>query len=365
MNENNQSLDSLQELANFEFHEISDPIDIENKNKYSKLPLEASQISFFQQFVPQLINAKRLNSLSYLSKKQLFSIRFEDGTVPALKTLLQYGDGGFDVTTRNNGKFGRHAHAYLENFSELENLQAVAWLTAAFSIVSFATGQYFLAEINSKLDKISQSVDNILSFLYGDKKAELLSEISFIQYAQNCYSSIMQHEEQRIATITGIQNAKKVAVKDIEFYLNDLEAAVNSANSASPSGTSMAKTVQAKRLIQSLELALQLYTICCILEVYYSQNFDQHYLNYVIDTASQYVDAYKEKIRNAALKLTSRATGSNFDLKQRKESVEKMLESLPSGQSAIRTQLENALLAPLKQTEIYLTSEGEAYYAIQ
>lgn len=359
MNENNQSLDSLQELANFEFHEISDPIDIENKNKYSKLPLDAAQIDFIQQYVPQLSNANLLNSLS---KKQLFSLKFPDGVVPSLKSLMQYADGGYDTTTILKNKFWKHAHLFKEDLSGLKD---VAWMTSIFSLVSFATGQYFLAEINSKLDKISQSVDNILSFLYGDKKAELLSEISFIQYAQNCYSSIMQHEEQRIATITGIQNAKKVAVKDIEFYLNDLEAAVSSANSASPSGTSMAKTVQTKRLIQSLELALQLYTICCILEVYYSQNFDKHYLNYVIDTASQYVDAYKEKIRNAALKLTSRATGSNFDLKQRKESVEKMLESLPSGQSAIRTQLENALLAPLKQTEIYLTSEGEAYYAIQ
>ena len=359
MNENTQQFDALQELAHFEFHEITDELDLNDTAKYKKLPLDAGQINFIQQYIPQLANS---NLLKTLSEQQLFSLKFPNGVVPSVQSLMQYADGGYDTTTIVKNKFWKHAHLFKEDLSGLKD---IAWMTSVFSLVSFATGQFFLADINSKLDKISQSVDNILSFLYGDKKAELLSEISFIQYAQNCYSSIMQHEQQRTATIAGIQNAKKVAMKDIEFYLNDLETAVSAISNTPQSGTSMAKSVQVRRLISSLELALQLYTICCILEVYYSQNFDQHYIEYVIDSASQYVDAYKDKIRTAAMKLTARETGSNYDLKQRKESVEKMLESLPSGQSAIRSQLESALLAPLKQAEIYLKSNGEAYYAVQ
>ena len=61
-----------------------------------------------------------------------------------------------------------------------------------------------------------------MDFLYGDKKAELMSEISFTKYAFENYASIMAHEAQRAATITSLQSAKKVAMNDIEFYIHDL-----------------------------------------------------------------------------------------------------------------------------------------------
>ena len=54
-----------------------------------------------------------------------------------------------------------------------------------------------------------------------------MAEMSFIKYAYENYSSIMSHEEQRIATITSLQEAKKVAMKDIEFCINDLEMTVS------------------------------------------------------------------------------------------------------------------------------------------
>ena len=69
------------------------------------------------------------------------------------------------------------------------------------------------------------NLDKILEFLYGDKKAELMAEISFVKYAYQNYNSIMSHESQRTATIASIQEAKKVAMKDIEFYMNDLDLA--------------------------------------------------------------------------------------------------------------------------------------------
>lgn len=74
-------------------------------------------------------------------------------------------------------------------------------------------------------------MDKILEFLYGDKKAELLSEVSFIKYAYENYSSIMGHNEQRVATIASLQDAKKVAIKDIEFYMCDLDSTINSKSS--------------------------------------------------------------------------------------------------------------------------------------
>ena len=48
---------------------------------------------------------------------------------------------------------------------------------------------------------MNQSIDEILEFLYGDKRAELISEVGFVKAAYQNYSSIMQHEQQRFAII--------------------------------------------------------------------------------------------------------------------------------------------------------------------
>ena len=83
--------------------------------------------------------------------------------------------------------------------------------------MSIASGQYFLAEINKELKTINQNIDNILKFFIWGQKAELLAEVSFAGYAYQNYSSIMEHEQQRLATLTNLQESKKVAMKDIEF----------------------------------------------------------------------------------------------------------------------------------------------------
>ena len=86
--------------------------------------------------------------------------------------------------------------------------------------MAFASGQYFITQVNSELQKINQNIDKILEFLYGDKKAELLSEVSFVKYAYENFSSIMAHDEQRVATIASLQNAK--TAKHSFFTLIDI-----------------------------------------------------------------------------------------------------------------------------------------------
>lgn len=120
---------------------------------------------------------------------------------------------------RENGKFVGSASFY--------SMSAQAALMRVFTAMSVASGQHFLSQINNEMRMMNMKLDEILEFLYGNKKAELMAEMSFIRYAYENYASIMLHEQQRIATITSLQEAKKVAMKDIEFYINDLETTVS------------------------------------------------------------------------------------------------------------------------------------------
>ena len=338
----------LQEALDFQVKPVEAIPDFQDKTKFRKMNLDKSEVSMLMQ---SIVPAAATGLLS-----KAYYCRFPEG-LP--HTLMKFKTGGYGSAIM--GKSG------IIDQASYHRMVPVAAAMGIFTVMSAITGQYFLSEINSKLDKISQNVSDILAFLYGDKKAELISEISFVQYAQKCYASIMRHEVQQTATISGIQNARKVAMKDIEFYLNDLEAAVKDAEGKV---TELSKKQKVSQIINSLELSLQLYIMCCILEPYYSRNFDHDYLDFIIEDTAEYVSKYRDKIRSClgmmhggVYHLTEEKTRS-YDLRSRKAEIEKLLDSLPSGEAAVRQQLEEALYAPFQETNIYLTDEGEAYYAL-
>ena len=338
----------LQEELDFQIKPVTVIPDFSNSNRFKKIALDKSQVSLLTQAIVPATTTGVLANVYYC--------KFPKG-LP--HTLMKLKDGGFASAIRGEKNIVGQA--------SFHPMSAMAAVTGVFTVMSVVTGQYFLAQINSKLDKINQNVSDILAFLYGNKKAELVSEISFVQYAQKCYASIMRHREQQIATISGIQNAKKVAMKDVEFYLYDLDAAVKEVNGKV---TEISKKQKIEQIVNSLELSLQLYITCCILEPYYSQNYDSDYLDFIIEDTTEYVSKYREKIRSCLGMMHGRifeltaGKAKSFDLKRRQAEIEKLMDSLPSGETPIRQQLHEALYAPLQEANIFLTDEGEAYLTI-
>lgn len=339
----------LQETLDVQVNPVANAPDFNDSSRFKKMNIDKSQVSMLtQSLVPAA--ASGLLSNAYFCK-------FPEG-LP--HTLMKLKQGGFASQIIG-------AKSQIAGSASFYPMAAAGAFMGVFTVMSAITGQYFLAEINSKLEKINQNVSAILAFLYGNKKAELASEISFIQQIQRNYVSIMQHEQQQIATIAGIQNAKKVAMKDIEFYLYDLDLAVQDAKGKA---TELSKKQKVDQIVESLELSLQLYISCCILEPYFSNNFDDDYIEFIIEDTADYVSKYQEKIRTSLGMLHGRifeltaGKAKSYDLKARQAEIEKMLSSLPSGEGSVRQQLKDALYAPKKETNVYLTADGEAYLAI-
>ncbi len=244
-----------------------------NTEKYTKLklsPYQKSSMSLLFQQIPNLTVASALSNA--------YIVSFPEG-LP--HTLMQLKNGQY--ATPIMGSKG------IVGSAGLTPLQTHAVLLKAFSAMSVVTGQYFLVEINKKFELVNEKIDKIMNFLYGDKKAELISEISFVQYANANYNTIMAHDEQRAATIISLQNAKKTAMKDIEFYMSDLDNSLVSR----PKDSDTNNILQIK---ESLNLSLQLFVMSSIMEVFYSQNFDKDYLSSVIDFATFYINKCEKRI---------------------------------------------------------------------
>lgn len=256
-----QTFNLLKENGEFDIKPC-DITNIEDNPKYKKLELTSGQKMKLSLFIGQLPMIAAAGALT-----NAYIVKFPEN-LP--HTLMKLGQGG--VSSAIMGQTGIVGHA---SFYKVEMM---ASLLSVFTAMSFASGQYFLTQIDNKPNMINMNIDRILEFLYGDKKAELMAEVSFVRYAYQNYNSIMSNEVQRIGTISNLQAARKVALKDCEFYLHDLEKTANGCSDI------ISDVEESFNIKDTLEFSMNLYVTSSLLEVYYSQNFDKDYLAYNDDS---------------------------------------------------------------------------------
>lgn len=283
--------DILMNLQNSADFSIT-PCEAFDKSSYTKLNSDSAyntQMSALLGQIPHLTAASALNNA--------YILKFPDG-LP--HTLMKLHQGGYASTIiGDNGR--------IVGTSSLYPLEFQGMMYNAFSAMSAVSGQYFLKEINDELRIINTKLDDILSFLHGEKKAELMAEISFVKYAYNNYSSIMSHGDQRIATIASLQESRKIAMKDIDFYLNSLES--NTKKKDKGFGDLCDIVDDGLRDTSSIEMARQLYVISGILEVFYSQNYDNGYISYMKEDLSNYINKCDHRINGLLSKIEGRVDG--------------------------------------------------------
>lgn len=349
----------LKQAGDFDIFPYEGNINFEDSNKYQKLELSTAQKIYINALIQQLPLAVTASNMP-----QMYTLTFPEG-LP--HTLMHLKNGGF--ATSIIGADGK-----IVGMASLTPMVAEAAIIGIFTAMSILTGQFFLCQINKELQKINQKLDEIISFLYGDKKAELLSEVSFVKCAYENFNSIMAHEQQRIATISGLQQAKKIAMKDIEFYINDLE---NTINSIEVNGKIVTNIVEsAEKSYQSkdcLDLSTQLYIMSSLMEIYYAQNHDEKYIKYVEEEMYHYIEKSEKRLLSSfsTLKgIVSRAKEKKLkdennqlvDKEKLQQKCEKIEISLKEESGvAMRKSLSSALHMATQKTEYYLSNNGDVY----
>jgi hypothetical protein len=274
---------------------------------------------------------------------------------------MQLKAGGY-TTTIVNPETGRIAGT-----AALQQTSLQGACLGAFSAMSIATGQYFLTEINSKLNMMKLSIDKILEFLYGDKRAELLSEISFVRFAYQNYSSIMDHEQQRVSTIISLQEARKVAMKDIEFYMSDLSSIITARGNLDI----LAVAEKAVQIKDCLELSIQLYVMSNLMEVAFAQNYDKEYLQSMEDDVSSYINKCDKRVLTNFSMLQQAIAGHKVGLFKKIDKdileinahqIEEIVEQLnTSDASPMKELLHSSLESSEKKTDYYVSRDGDVF----
>lgn len=340
----------LEKLANISINPCEESVDL-SRMGFKPLNLSKTQKSRMGMLLQQAPTSAMASEAS-----QLYRVSFPDGLPHTLVALKQ---GGYSSMVRGDkGRFIASA--------SFHPMAAEAALLSSFSVMSIATGQYFLTQIDSEFKMINQKLDDIVSFLYGDKKAELMAEIIFVQNAYRNYSSIMTHDEQRIAILSGLQESVKVAMKDIEFYMNDLDNTIATPVKNYPEFEKVA--ADAFHSKDSLEMAMQLYVFSNIMGIYYSQNFDDGYLDSLKDGIQGYIEKCERRILTAFGKLAGRSKGfkanplKKIDPSKLDKKIDEVNNSLNSGNKSHASETLAASIDFLSScTECYVNNKGETY----
>lgn len=292
---------------------------------------------------------------------QTYVLSFPHGIQGALMELKQ---GGLStVMVDASGHFAGTASLHPINPAALAMFQT-------FRIASFATGQYFLADISSKMSEINRKLDDVIAFLEASKRSELLSELSFVRYALKNYATIMLNEAQRVATLSNIQRSKIRAIADMDFYTTEIGRYA----SAKDALKEQQLVITAK---QNFDLASQLYAISAIMEVYYAQNWNESYIENIRKESEQFLGLAKNLISNAlspyakdirdanAKKNKSKITQKQKDIlvpfTDNEQKILEMASELANQiQHPLVSTIKNALQQPSKAAELYL-SGGTVY----
>ncbi|MCR4717440.1 MAG: hypothetical protein K5656_09680 [Lachnospiraceae bacterium] len=354
INEDKEFIEKLKQEGEVEISATSSS-DFSNSNLFEPVSLteeQKLQIEGLLSHLPAIAGSVGMTG-AYL-------VKFPKGIPHTLTKLKQ---GGFSSYVKGeNGQFVRSASLF--------SMTPQAVVLGAFTVMAIASGQFFLARINNELKQISKSVEDILEFLYGEKKSDLLSEVSFVKGAIEDYSYIMNCEDQRIATLVGIQSARKTAMKDCDFYLNRIKDTADKTSNLKDKSKDWKELRNNINYIdnvaKSLEVAKELFLMSVLLEVYYSENYNKKYLEKTAKRTQIYLRTIDTEYKTVcttvknSVKTVSKKGVDDGDYKKYANKEKELDDNLKYDKEY--NEFNKLLQLPAKEnTEFYVLEDGSVY----
>jgi hypothetical protein len=310
MSEENNKIVKIIDSNVVKVDEVNEAIDYKSDARFRQIDNRmASQVTGLLQYVPQAAMANAMRGT--------FRVEFPEGISGV---LAKHGNGFLSVIQGEDGKIAGHA-------TFVPTSETVPAVIGMFTALSVVTSQYFLAQINQNLEEVQRKLDQVLDFLYSDKACEIYAESQGVKAIYMNYPAIMNQPEQKTASIVTIQHAKAVAEKNIQFYYRDMNkrvtAEVNDKGIKVPDFIGNLNDEKTKAFAYSLlddlnsyNQAINLYSICSILEIVLSQNFADSYLTYVEEDLRSHFKTHNiiiSKLEGNLAALTGKRSGSRIN----------------------------------------------------
>jgi hypothetical protein len=166
----------------------------------------------------------------------------------------------------------------------------------AFNALSAVTGQYFMAKVNANLSVIKDGIVEIKQYIDAVKQSELEAALQELYEIVEHIRFIKKDPERTRATITQIEDIRKVARSSIKLHKNQIEKIIQCASKKDKEDAISKKTDDIKKYMVRYRYAVYVYNLAQILKIYLNDITDVEELiifrNEVSDTVNQYKELF-------------------------------------------------------------------------
>lgn len=267
----------------------------------------------------------------------------------AYKIVMPEGVGG-KLMKYKNGLLGTPvigANSKIQGHAGLEKISVPSINPAViFTAMSFVTGQYFMAQINSSLKNISHDVKQIIKILLDDKKSRNYAIYEFYQEIINNMDIIFDNSDIRISYLTNIQSTLIDLRQNIKFYEKSIDdiidekngnlySVINEKRTNNRINEANKKFSELRDFLTQRYFCLQLFVMGKILETQLAQIYDDIYIKRVIDDlemSKSSADIYNKKIINTYKKVFTKIEEKNWiwsseDILEKRDNIIKEIQN--------------------------------------
>jgi len=166
--------------------------------------------------ISETIPAAAETAAKTITNKALKNIELYKAVIPSGATLAESKQIEGAVRGFYRGAKGIKGQANLVKVDPTKISKATSVANGVANVMnvgSLVVGQYYMSEINSKLETMTKSIDKINNFQEREFKSRILSLLSRVGEISQFSSEIMENDEQRKIKLTTLENLKGITTE--------------------------------------------------------------------------------------------------------------------------------------------------------
>ena len=277
----NNSILTIKNYLNEDIIRINNSVAvIENKKNHIQLAEDvAPRVDAIFKSIPEVAEV--------ISNKEVYEVIYDKGLGSLQKSAKHPGyvlGNIVDPSTNTNYK----GSALLKPISGVQ--QAVG---SVFSVMSVATGQYYMDKIDSKLESIFSDVEQIKGFLGDEKKSNLESYEHYFRNVINNLQVCYDNETYKSAVLNELQSIQNNIYSSIQLYKKQINKHKEKVNQKDKAKVVVENISELCELISSYKYSVTLYMYCKLLEIIVSEISDEIYIKSIIDDLNNIQNEHK------------------------------------------------------------------------
>lgn len=212
-----------------------------------------------------------------------------NGTIQRAADHVHYR-GNEVIKGTNNNIVGQVLWADLDKWSQIAS--------NAFSVASVLVGEYYMKQIDSRLDIIEKSISDISSFLENAKRAKLESFLDSLEHIEKNLKYILCNANQRQAALSELNVIKRQSKENMIFYRRQIIDLFSKQNVTDSLDTAKENLKEFYNYVASYWYSLYLFAYASSLEPIVSGDNNENYLDIVesdiVDLSNNFSAEYEK-----------------------------------------------------------------------